>query len=45
MTRTRLVACEGDRAPSVGIGLAFQRDIIVDDSLLLGAIDARGEAF
>jgi len=35
----------GDRAPSVDIGPALGRGVIVVDRLLLGAIDARGEAF
>ena len=35
----------GDRAPNVGLGPAFGRGTVVDDCLLLAAIDARGEDF
>ena len=35
----------GNRAFDVVCGSAFRRGTVVDDSLLLGAIEAKGEAF
>ena len=46
MACSRSTACGGgDHTLSIGIGLAIERGVIVDDHLLLEAIDARGEAF
>ena len=43
--RSRSTVFGGISASSIGIGPAFGKGVVVDDRVLLGAIDARREAF
>ena len=45
LTHSQSTVCGGGRVPNVGLGPAFERGTVVDDCLLLAAIDARGEDF
>ena len=45
MRRLTIGSVWRDCAPSVGINPAFGRGVVVDDRLLLRAIDTRREAF